>query len=421
MNTAPSRPLEDEAAPARDRSVPRRRLREGERTRDGRGRLRSARPLLHYGFRPFFLLAGIHAAAAIPLWLWFFANGAALPGPFPPLSWHVHEMLFGYLGAVIAGFILTAIPNWTGRLPLSGTPLAVLALLWLAGRLATASVSVPLAATFIDLSFPVVLAGAVWREILAGRNWRNAPVALMLTLFALANGLHHGEAAGLLQEGLAIRLALSVAAMLMALIGGRIVPSFTRNWLVKRGARALPAAFGLLDKAALGTTAIALVGWIMLPETTFTGTALLLAGILLFARLSRWQGWQTGREAILLILHIGYAWLAGALLLIGAGILAPGTIPASAAIHALTAGAIATMTLAVMTRASLGHTGRDIRADGWTAAIYLMANAGALLRVIAPFAAQGYLPLLAAAGTLWSGAFLLFVLRYWRVLTGPRL
>ena len=400
--------------------MPRRRLREGERTRDGRGRLRSAPPLLHYGFRPFFLLAGVHAAATIPLWLWFFTNGTALAGPFPPLSWHVHEMLFGYLGAVIAGFILTAIPNWTGRLPLSGTPLAVLALLWLAGRLATAFVSAPLAAAVIDLSFPVALAWAVWREILAGRNWRNAPVALMLTLFALANGLHHAEAAGLLHEGLASRLALSVAAMLMALVGGRIVPSFTRNWLVKRGARALPASFGLLDKAALAATAAALTAWITLPEALFTGTALLLAGILLFARLSRWQGWQTGREAILLILHIGYAWLAGALLLIGAGILAPGAIPASAAIHALTAGAIATMTLAVMTRASLGHTGREIRADGWTAAIYLMVNASAFLRVLAPFTAQSYLPLLAAAGMLWSGAFLLFVLCYWRVLTRVR-
>src|SRR5690606_36926314 len=174
----------------------------------------------------------------------------------------VHEMLFGYLGAVIAGFILTAIPNWTGRLPLSGTPLALLALLWLAGRLATAFVSAPLAAAVIDLSFPVALAWAVWRGILAGRNWRNAPVALTLTLLALANGLHHAEAAGLLHEGLASRLALSVAAMLMALVGGRIVPSFTRNWLVKRGARALPASFGLLDKAALAATAAALTAWI---------------------------------------------------------------------------------------------------------------------------------------------------------------
>lgn len=404
----------------KDRSVPRRRVRAGDRTRDRRGRHRNAPAFLHYGFRPFFLLAAVHATMMIPLWLWLYTSGRILPGPFPWLDWHVHEMLFGYLGAVIAGFVLTAVPNWTGRLPLSGAPLAGLVVLWLAGRFATALVASPLAAALVDLAFPFALAAAVWREILAGRNWRNAPVAAMLTLLAVASALHHAAAAGLLDSGWAVRLALGVAAMLITLVGGRIVPSFTRNWLVKRNERALPASFAMPDKAALVATALALVAWIGRPDNPATGAALMLAGVLLFVRLARWRGWRTLSEPILLVLHAGYAWLAFALLALGGTAAFPGLIPPGAAIHALTAGAIATMTLAVMTRASLGHTGREIRADGWITAIYLLVSTGAVLRVLAPFHADAYTVLLAAGGTFWSGAYLVFVLRYWPVLTRPR-
>jgi len=408
-------------AVSEDRSIPRQRIRAGDRSRDGRGRVRNAPPILHYGFRPFFLLAGIHAGTMVALWLWLFSAGAQLPGPFPPISWHVHEMLFGYLAATIAGFVLTAVPNWTGRLPLSGLPLAGLVFLWIAGRAATGFIPNPLLAAIVDLAFPVALAAAIWREIIAGRNWRNAPIAAMLTFFAFANGLHHAEAAGLVPEGWATRLALSIAAMLIALIGGRIVPSFTRNWLVKRCETALPAPFGLADKAALIATVLALMAWVLAPAWAPTGACLVIAGALLFVRMSRWQGWKTGGEAILLILHVGYAWLATALILLGTSIVLPETVPASAAIHTLTAGAIATMTLAVMTRASLGHTGRAIAADGWIVALYLLVNVGAVLRVLAPFSAEGYTMLLGAGGLLWSSAFLVFVLRFWRILTGPRL
>ena len=404
-----------------DRSVLRRMIRAGDRSRDGRGRVRNAPPVLHYGFRPFFLLSGIHAATTIGLWLWLFSTGRTLPGPFPPVSWHAHEMLFGYLAATIAGFALTAIPNWTGRLPLSGLPLAGLAFLWLAGRAATAFVPDPLLAAIVDTAFLVVLSAAVWREIAAGRNWRNAPVAAMLTLLALANGLHHAQAAERVPGDWATRLALSIAAMLIALIGGRIVPSFTRNWLAKRQVKTLPAPFGPLDKATLAATAFSLMAWIIAPTRHLTGACLVLAGALLLVRLGRWHGWKTAREAILAILHLGYAWLAAALILLGAGILLPETVPASAAIHTLTAGAIATMTLAVMTRASLGHTGRTIAADGWIVTIYLLVNFGAVLRVLSPFSTQAYEGLLAAGGIFWGSAFVIFVLRFWKVLTGPRL
>ncbi|WP_235679112.1 NnrS family protein [Aquibium microcysteis] len=375
-------------------------------------------PILHYGFRPFFFLGAMHAGLAIPAWLWIHLHGGDLPGPFTGLDWHVHEMLFGYLAAVIAGFMLTAIPNWTGRLPLSGWPLAGLVGLWLAGRVACALASDPVAAMAVDLAFPAVLALSVWREVLAGRNWRNAPVAVMITLFGAANALHHAGNLDLVPQGLGTRLALAAAAMLIALIGGRIVPSFTRNWLVRAGAASLPASFGRLDKAALAATGLALVLWVAAPDGPATAALMALAGALLLVRLVRWRGYRTGAEPIVLILHLGYLWLAAAFLLFGASL--AGLLPGTAALHALTAGAIGTMTLAVMTRASLGHTGRAIVADRTVQAMYALVTLGAALRVAAPLVPDAYIPLLATGGTLWSASFLLFAIRYAPLLWGKR-
>jgi uncharacterized protein involved in response to NO len=401
-----------------DRSVLRSLRRSGETFRDGRGRIAAMPPILQYGFRPFFFMAALDAGVAIPAWLWIYFMGYALPGPFSGFEWHAHEMLFGYLGAVMAGFILTAIPNWTGRLPLSGWPLAGLVALWLAGRAACALVADPVAAMVADLAFPAVLAFAVWREVVAGRNWKNVPVAAMITLFGLANGLHHAENLGL-PDDIGLRVALGVAAMLIALSGGRIVPSFTRNWLVKGGSSKLPASFGRLDKAALALTALATVLWIGTPGSTAAGIALTTAGAFLAVRLFRWHGYLTVSEPILLILHVGYGWLAVALMLLGISSLSE-LVPENAALHALTAGAIGTMTLAVMTRASLGHTGRGIVADRTVIAIYCAVTLGAALRVAAPFADVWYAHVLACGGVLWSAAFLLFAVRYAPVLFGPK-
>jgi uncharacterized protein involved in response to NO len=413
--------MSGEARDTRDRSVPRRRVRDGETARDRRGRLVGAPAVLHYGFRPFFLLASIYAGLAIPAWLWMHYAGYAPDGVFAGMSWHAHEMLFGYLAAVIAGFILTAVPNWTGRLPLSGTPLAILVAFWLTGRLATAFGSDPLVVLAADLAFPAALAGAVWREVIAGRNWKNAPIAGMLTLFGAANALHHAEAAFLIPAGSGTRLALAVIALLMALIGGRIVPSFTRNWLVRTAKATPPASPGAPDTAALLASAASLALWIFLPDDEITGLALVLAAALLITRLSRWQGWHTRGEPILFILHVGYGWLAAAFALLAASILAPAHVPGSAAIHALTAGAAGTMTLAVMTRATLGHTGRAINADLWTTAIYVAVTIGALLRVASPFAGDLQSYVLAGGGAFWSLAFLIFALRYGPFLLRPRL
>lgn len=395
-----------------DRSVLRRQRAAGMAGRDARGRIAAMPPILQYGFRPFFLSAALQAGIMIPAWLAVFHTA--------PVSWHAHEMIFGYLGAVIAGFVLTAVPNWTGRLPLSGWPLAGLVGLWLAGRIACDVAEPSMVVMGIDLAFPVALVAAIWREVIAGRNWRNAPVAGILTLFAIANGLHHLENIGVLTEGLATRLGLGAVAMLIALIGGRIVPSFTRNWLVKNGSPSLPASFGMIDKAALAATALALVAWTSIPDDIATGALLMASGVLLLVRMARWQSFRVLREPIVAILHAGYLWLAVALALLGASILSGGNVSSSAALHALTAGAIGTMTLAVMTRASLGHTGRAIEADGWTVAIYVLVSLGALLRVAAPLLPEAYLPLLVTGGTFWSAAFLIFVGRYGPILARQR-
>ena len=443
-----------------DQSVPRTRRKAGDTSIDGRGRDLSAPAILSYGFRPFFFLGALYAMLVVPFWVWAHQTGYQLAGPFAGHDWHAHEMIFGFVSAVIAGFILTAVPNWTGRLPLSGTRLAVLVALWVIGRLACAFVPNPWAALVLDMLFPVVLGVAIWREVIAGKNIRNMPIAALLTFFALANFLHHyevmaiaapvsqhemvvghqhdaapaggheheaaavlsqNEAPGLLSQGLAERLALGVTTILLALIGGRIIPSFTRNWLVKQGSAQLPAPFGLLDKAALVATVLSIIGWIVAPEALGTGVMLILAGLLLGARLLRWQGWATWREPIVLVLHVGYLWLAAGVGMLGAAVFWPDLIAPDAAIHTLTAGAVGTMTLAVMTRASLGHTGRVIASDVVITLIYAAICLGALLRVAATLVPVFYSELIMAGGMVWSLGFALFVLRYTPILWQPRL
>ena len=409
------------ASQDRDRSVPRTRLRQGDASRDGRGRVRSGPAIFHYGFRPFFLLGALSAGIALPAWLVMLLTGVAPSGPFDAMQWHAHEMVFGYLAAIVAGFVLTAVPNWTGRLPLSGAPLAGLVAVWVVGRLATGFLPQPVAAAVIDAAFLALLAASVWREIIAGRNWRNTPVALMLSLLCIANLLHHLEAAGFGVPGFAMRLALGAIVVLLALIGGRIVPSFTRNWLARQATLAVRAGFGHLDRVALLATILAIFGWLFWPYHEATATLLVIGGSLLAARLSRWRPLATVREPIVAILHLGYGWLALSLVLMGTAIVWPAAVAPGTALHALTAGAVGTMTLAVMTRASLGHTGREIVADGWTLAIYLAVTVGALIRVGAGLVPAFYLPLLAAGGLIWSLAFLLFVIRYGPILMRPRL
>ncbi|MBS0384621.1 MAG: NnrS family protein [Proteobacteria bacterium] len=372
--------------------------------------------LFSMGFRPFFFAAGIWAALAVPLWI------AAYGGWLTQVNrdWHVHEMLFGYLSAVIAGFLLTAVPNWTGRLPVTGRPLMALFSLWLAGRIVMLAAPASVLAAVVDSAFLVALSSVVAREVIAGRNLRNLPVSAMVALLALANVLTHFRGFNADLASFGERGALGVIAMLLALIGGRIVPSFTRNWMAKRQFAKLPAPAGRFDVIVLAVCAIALASWVAAPAFAGAGLLLMCAGVLTGFRLLRWRGWTTSQEPLVLILHVGYAWLAAALLLIGAHILAPEFIASAVGIHALTAGAFGVMTLAVMTRATRGHTGQFLTADGPTRAIYLLVNLGAALRVIAPFLPGFYLPLLIAAAVAWSGGFAVFAAAYAPLLLRPR-
>jgi uncharacterized protein involved in response to NO len=377
-------------------------------------------PVLQHGFRPFFLLGAVWAALALGLWLASLA-GASLPVAMDPLAWHRHEMLFGYISAVIAAFLLTAVPNWTGGLPLRGRPLLLLVLLWASARLAvlTGGWIGPWPGLLLDVGFLAVLAAVIGREIAAGKNWRNLPVVGLVSLIALANLLSHLEQVmGLSWDMLGDRLAIGAIAGLVALIGGRITPSFTTNWLKARKAPALPAPMDRLDNGALVLTGLALLAWLLLPETMLAGLLLLLAAAGTAARLARWQGAATTAEPLLLVLHVGYAWLALGLALFGLESL--GLVPRSASLHAMTAGAFGTMTLAVMTRATLGHTGRALTADRWTTAIFVLVNVGALARVVASLLPAAYTPALHLAGLSWGGAFLLYILYYGPMLLGPR-
>jgi uncharacterized protein involved in response to NO len=375
--------------------------------------------LFSYGFRPFFLLGAAWSAFAPLIWLYSYFGHAAFFTV--DRDWHVHEMIFGYVGAVIVGFLMTAIPNWTGRAPILGAPLAGLVFIWLAGRAAMLfQTQLGAAAAIIDSAFLVLFAAAVWREILAGRNWRNAPVALLVTLLAGANIAFHVAHAFPELAAYAERAALGAIALLLSLIGGRVVPSFTRNWLAQRGVRALPAPQGFVDRIALTAAAVAIGAWIALGDTVWAGAAMVVAGLACLIRLSRWRGYRTAAEPLVWILHAGHAWLGAAFVLIGAAILAPEIAPRSAGIHALTAGAMGVMTLAMMTRATLGHTGRPLHAGGMTAAIYVCVNLAALTRVAAPFLGPSQALLLTLSGALWFAAFFGFVLHFGPMLVAPR-
>src|SRR5487761_1252868 len=308
--------------------------------------------LLSRGFRPFFLAAGLWALVALALWIAMLTGGRALPSRFDPLSWHIHEMLFGFIAAAVAGFLLTAIPNWTGRRPVGGGPLAVLVGLWLLGRVACLISALMPAwlAIAADLSFLVVLAGVAPREVVAARHWGSLPMVAPLVVLAIANLLMHLESVGMaVPAGLGWRLGLAAVLVLLSVIAGRIVPSFTHNWLTKRGAPARPTGRGLVDRAALGVLHLGLFGWVFFPAAPAIGAILLLGAALNAWRLLRWRGAATVAEPLLLILHVGYGWLVLGIGLLGLAVVGA-AMPVAAAIHALTAGAIGTMILAVMTR-----------------------------------------------------------------------
>jgi uncharacterized protein involved in response to NO len=368
--------------------------------------------LFSYGFRPFFLFGSLYAGLAVLVWLPVFTGELALASAFAPRDWHIHEMLYGTLSAIITGFLLTAIPNWTGRLPLQGTALIVLVAAWLLGRIAvTFSAMIGwLPAAVTDVGFLLLVAAAAAREIVAGGNWSNLKVVSLVVLLATGNICFHLEVHFAGAADYSIRLGLAVVVMLMTLIGGRIVPSFTRNWLSRENPGRLPVSFNRFDAIVIAASAATLVLWIVMPQSPATGAALMMAGILQGMRLARWAGDRTARERLVLILHLGYAFIPLGFLLLGAASF--DLVPVAAGVHAWGGGAAGTMTLAVMTRASLGHTGHVLTASRGTQAIYAAVLLAAMIRITAALAPAYVIPLSVTAAILWASAFLGFGVAY---------
>lgn len=378
--------------------------------------------ILSYGFRPFFLFGAFYAGLALLIWLPMFEGRFGLDTSFSAPDWHVHEMLYGYVAAIVTGFLLTAIPNWTGRLPLNGMPLLVLVLVWAAGRLAVVYSGVIgwWVAALIDAAFLVLVLAAAGREIVAGENWRNLRVLAIVAAFALANVTFHVEAH---VWGVALfsqRLGLSAVILLVMLVGGRIVPSFTRNWLARENPGRLPGPFDRFDALSIAAGAVTLAAWTVFPDALGTGLALIGAGLLHAARLARWAGDRTLRDPLVLILHLAYAFIPVGFLLLGAAALGA-QAPPSAGVHAWSAGAVGTMTLAVMTRATRGHAGRALEAPPSTQVLYAAVILAAVLRILAALVPSFSQPLLWAAAIAWLASFWGFCGVYGPMLVRPSL
>lgn len=368
--------------------------------------------IFSFGFRPFFLFGAAWVVLAMLIWLLALGGGVDLPTRFAPVSWHAHEFLFGYLGAILAGFLLTAVPNWTGRLPMVGWKLAALFALWCAGRVAiflSATMPVWVAAS-IDLAFPIVLGALILQEIIAGKNWRNLMVLALLAVFTIANLLFHVDASRgtYAAQGYGLRLGLATAIMIIGVIGGRIIPSFTRNWLARSRDPARPGPpMQAFDKATLLVSIFVLTLWVVRPDHTATGGALIIFGVLHVIRLMRWQGHRTIRDPLVWVLHLAYAFIPLGAFVIGLDMLLGGAYQ-GAAQHIWMAGAIGGMTLAVMTRATLGHTGQALHANRATVAIYLCLFASVATRWT-----SGVMPQFTTlSGVLWVAAFGGFVFAY---------
>ncbi len=339
-----------------------------------------------YGFRPFFLAAGVYAVVAVAAWVAILAAGRAPFGSLPTYLWHGHEMLFGFIGAAVAGFLLTAVPSWTGSRGFAGAPLIALAALWLAGRLAFAAVAYlpwPVIAA-ADLAFLPLLAFLIGRALLRERN-RNFP---MLVIVAVLWGLDAWflwalAAQDYLKAALALRTGIGVVLLLVTVIGGRIVPAFTANALRRRGLEVEIRTWAPVEAVAIGSMALAVLVDALVPGQRMAGIVALVAALSQAARLAGWRSLRTLDEPIVWVLHAAYAWLPLGLALKAAHLLG-GAPWAAQWLHALTIGAAATMVMAVMTRATLGHTGRPLVVAPSVAVAYALLLAAAILRVSGP-------------------------------------
>lgn len=373
--------------------------------------------LFSYGFRPFFFFGALYAALAIGLWTLWLDGVGALPSTFPPLAWHTHELLFGYAFSVVAGFLLTAVPNWTGRLPVVGWPLVGLVCLWLAGRAAMALAGAlhPLALALLTLAFPLALFGLIAREVYAGRNTRNIKVVAVLAVLCLAQIGIHVEVWRTGASTFSVRLALSAYLMLVMIVGGRIIPSFTTNWIKRENPGRTPATFDGFDKTAMIFAGAALACWTALPAVVaaspVVGVLLGLSAVLHAARLARWAPDRVWAEKLVAVLHIAYAFIPLGFAVAAASALMQDATSDIAAIHLWAIGAIGLMTLAVMTRATRGHTGRALVAPSSTIVLYALLAFAAMARFVAAFLQHNAVGL-TIAGAAWTLAFAGFAAVY---------
>lgn len=375
--------------------------------------------LLSYGFRPFFLLASIYAAISIALWLPQFYGFLEISSIFAPVDWHIHELFFGFVAAVITGFLFTAVPNWTGRMPIQGLPLLSLVLVWIAGRFAmTFSAHLGwIAAMVIDAAFLACVWGAIAMEIVAGRNWRNLKVLIPLTVLLAANIVFHLEVYFVGVSDVSRRIAMTSVIAFILLIGGRIIPSFTRNWLVRNNPGRLPKPFATYEKLNLAFAIIAMVSWCVSPDGPLTGILFIVAAFSLIGQLSRWAGDRTFSEILVLVLHISYLFIVVGYLLFGSAILFPDLLPQISGYHALGVGAIGGMTLSVMLRATKGHTSQPLVADVWDILIFCAIAIAAVLRIIVTIHQDVSDFLMPISGLAWAIAFLGFAVTYFPLLT----
>jgi uncharacterized protein involved in response to NO len=377
--------------------------------------------LLSFGFRPLFLCTVGSALIFVSWWLLAWYGIVPFPGQgMDPFKWHAHEMIFGMVGSAIGGFLLTAVSNWTRRPPVSGFPLALLVLFWLAARVVMGSdlgLSA-IAIMAIDISYWLLLTILLAREVLGGRNFRNLRIVGILALFLGLNALFHLDAvlnSAIGSQALSIQGAMFLVCLLISVIGGRIIPAFTGNWLrLHHGSEtAIPVSFNWFDGLAVGSIAVAGIAWLTFPNEHFPGVLALACGVLQLMRLSRWQGHRTFADPLVIILHVGYAWLGIGMLLLGAS---KHGLPVSAGLHALGVGAMSGLIVAVSSRAAMGHTNRQLAADRLLTSVFILINLAALARVAASLMQMNWLWV---AGTLWLLAFILFGIKIGPMLVGP--
>lgn len=367
-----------------------------------------------YGFRPFFLAAAAVGPLLVICWLAVLLAGHSMPRYFDPLTWHAHEMLFGFAGAMVAGFLLTAVPNWTGSRAVRGAPLIGLVALWVAGRVAPLLTSSALVAV-IDLAFLPALASVLAAPLLTRRDPKTLVFLPILLALWVANALTHAQALlGHPTAAAGLRLATGLIVLMIAIIGGRVIPFFTVRALPEQAHR--QHRWPAVEVVALACAAL-LPALEWLPADVVVGLCL-AAGLAHLARMGGWCLPGVWSIPLLWVLYTGYAWIPLGFFL--KALAAAGLVPATAATHAFTTGAMGIVGLGIMARASLGHTGRPLQPSRLTVASFVLLNAAALVRVGGPLLELSARPVLVGAGWLWALGFALFLVVYTPILSRPR-